>query len=71
MTTACLEVEGQSVILDLFKSASALSSPTLDLSRRNISKLPDVFPPCPRLEVSTCLIPTLSLMLIHFNSVSI
>ena len=37
---------------DFILSASALSSPTLDLSRKDITELPDNFPGCKKLEVN-------------------
>lgn len=38
---------------DFIVSASALSSPCLDLSKKGISQLPSEFPGCGKLEVKT------------------
>ena len=52
MQTNSLEVEGYSPVCDLLRSTSVLSIPTLDLSRRDIKRLPDDFPLLSRLEVN-------------------
>ena len=48
-----LEVEGHSNGIEMLRSASALSSNCVDLTRRGITELPHDFPSCPKLEVST------------------
>ena len=47
-----LEVEGRSNAIEMLRSASALSSNSVDLTRRSITELPHDFPSCPKLEVS-------------------
>lgn len=59
-TDSYLEREAPSLsdttALEMLSSASTLSSTTLDLSRRNITLLPEEdFPFCPQLEVSKAL----------------
>lgn len=48
-----LEVEGRSNAIDVLRSASALSTNYVDLTRRGLTELPRDFPCCPKLEVST------------------
>ena len=52
MGDGSLEAEGHSNVMEMLRSASALSSSCVDLTRRGITELPHDFPSCPKLEVS-------------------